>query len=74
MLLKRCKVVISQNIDQINLDIVKNCELSGIDPKNVTLIGASKSQSVEKIQEAHLAGLNHFGENYLQEAEKKYKF
>ena len=71
MLLKRCKVVISQNIDQINLDIVKNCELSGIDPKNVTLIGASKSQSVEKIQEAHLAGLNHFGENYLQEAEEK---
>ena len=71
MLLKRCKVVISQNIDQINLDIVKNCELSGMDPKNVTLIGASKSQSVEKIQEAHLAGLNHFGENYLQEAEEK---
>ena len=71
MLLKRCKVVISQNIDQINLDIVKNCELSGIDPKNVTLIGASKSQSIEKIQEAHLAGLNHFGENYLQEAEEK---
>ena len=71
MLLKRCKVVISQNIDRINLDIVKNCELSGIDPKNVTLIGASKSQSIEKIQEAHLAGLNHFGENYLQEAEEK---
>ena len=71
MLLKRCKVVISQNIDQINLDIVKNCELSGIDPRNVTLIGASKSQSIEKIQEAHLAGLNHFGENYLQEAEEK---
>ena len=71
MLPKRCKLVISKNIDNINADIAKYCELSKKDPRKVTLIGASKSQSIEKIQEAYLAGLTHFGENYLQEAEEK---
>jgi pyridoxal phosphate enzyme (YggS family) len=34
----------------------------------VQLLAASKSQSIEKIREAYLAGLRDFGENYLQEA------
>lgn len=37
-------------------------------PNTVTLIGASKKQSPDKILEAYNAGLTHFGENYLQEA------
>ncbi len=71
MLLKKCEAVISKNINNINADIRKYCELGNKDPKKVILIGASKSQSIEKIQEAYLAGLNNFGENYLQEAEEK---
>ena len=71
MLLKKCEAVISKNINNINADIRKHCELGDKDPKKVILIGASKSQSIEKIQEAYLAGLNNFGENYLQEAEEK---
>lgn len=71
MLLKKCEAVISRNINKLNADIRKYCELGNKDPKKVILIGASKSQSIEKIQEAYLAGLNNFGENYLQEAEEK---
>jgi pyridoxal phosphate enzyme (YggS family) len=63
--------VISTNIQKINSEIKKNCELSGKDPEKLVLIGASKSQPVEKIQEAYEAGLKNFGENYLQEAESK---
>ena len=34
-------------------------------------MGASKSQTVEQIEQAYDNGVFHFGENYLQEAEKK---
>ena len=63
--------MISTNIQKIKSEIKKNCELSGKDPEKLVLIGASKSQPVEKIQEAYEAGLKNFGENYLQEAESK---
>ncbi|MBI2027325.1 MAG: YggS family pyridoxal phosphate-dependent enzyme [Deltaproteobacteria bacterium] len=42
-------------------------------PPNVTLIGVSKKQTPEKIEEAYKAGLRHFGENTVQEFEKKYE-
>ena len=63
--------MISTNIQKINSEIKKNCELSGRNPEKLVLIGASKSQPIEKIQEAYEAGLKNFGENYLQEAESK---
>ena len=34
-------------------------------------MGASKSQTVEQIEQAYDGGVFHFGENYLQEAETK---
>lgn len=37
-------------------------------PHSVSLIAASKSQSIEKIRNLYLAGQGSFGENYLQEA------
>lgn len=39
--------------------------------ENITLLLASKGQSVEKIEAAIKAGVDTFGENYLQEALKK---
>ena len=45
--------MISTNIQKINSEIKKNCELSGRNPEKLVLIGASKSQPVEKIQEAY---------------------
>ena len=73
MLHKKCKEVISKNIQKIYDDFKESCKLSERNPKNLTLIGASKSQSIANIQEAYDAGLKNFGENYLQEAENKIK-
>jgi pyridoxal phosphate enzyme (YggS family) len=44
---------------------------SGRDPKEIKLLAACKSQSVEKIRAAAAAGIRLFGENYVQEAEAK---
>ncbi|MEO8401286.1 MAG: YggS family pyridoxal phosphate-dependent enzyme [Gammaproteobacteria bacterium] len=41
------------------------------EPDSVLLLAASKTQSVEKIQQAICVGQTHFGENYLQEALEK---
>ena len=61
----------SENIQKIILDIKENCNLSKRSVEDVVLIGASKSQTIEKIIVAYEEGIKNFGENYLQEAEKK---
>ena len=61
----------SENIQKIILDIKENCNLSKRSVEDVTLIGASKSQTIEKIVVAYEEGIKNFGENYLQEAEEK---
>ena len=61
----------SENIQKIILDIKENCNLSKRSVEEVTLIGASKSQTIEKIIIAYEEGIKNFGENYLQEAEEK---
>jgi len=38
---------------------------------SVSLLAVSKTQSIEKIQQAYFAGIRHFGENYLNEAQEK---
>ena len=61
----------SENIQKIILDIKENCNLSKRSVESVVLIGASKSQTIEKIIVAYEEGIKNFGENYLQEAEEK---
>ena len=61
----------SENIQKIILDIKENCNLSKRSVEDVILIGASKSQAIEKIIVAYEEGIKNFGENYLQEAEEK---
>lgn len=41
-------------------------------PNNVKILAATKTRTKEQIWEAIDAGINIFGENYIQEAEKKY--
>ena len=64
------------------IDIAANCRKvlermseaaarSGRDPKEIKLLAASKSQSVDKIRAAIEVGIRLFGENYVQEAESK---
>ena len=61
----------SENIQKIILDIKENCNLSKRSVEDIVLIGASKSQTIEKIIVAYEEGIKNFGENYLQEAEGK---
>lgn len=63
--------MISKNLKNIKNNIDLICESSDRNPSEIILIGASKSQSISKLKEAQSAGLLHFGENYLQEAEDK---
>ena len=44
---------------------------AGRDPDEVKLLGAAKSQSVELIRAAIIAGVKFIGENYVQEAQAK---
>ena len=45
----------------------------GRDPKDIQLVAATKMVSPERMREGHKAGLQIFGENRLQEAQKKQK-
>ncbi|GAF73456.1 unnamed protein product, partial [marine sediment metagenome] len=58
-----CKMPIRENIENIKKDL----------PKNIKLIAATKTRSIEEIKQAIEAGITIIGENYIQEAEEKLK-
>lgn len=47
------------------------CRSAGRDPAEVTLVAVSKRQPDEKLLEAYATGQRDFGENYVQELERK---
>ena len=53
-------------------EIEKRCEeiLRRV-PPGVTVLAATKDRSPQEIRAALIAGINHIGENYVQEAEKR---
>ncbi|MBL4820051.1 MAG: YggS family pyridoxal phosphate-dependent enzyme [Gammaproteobacteria bacterium] len=62
---------IAENIQQI-IEQIHEFEQSYNRPEgSVTLLAVSKKQPIDKILQAHKAGIRDFGENYLQEAEEK---
>jgi len=42
-------------------------------PNNIKLVAATKTRSIDEIKQAVEAGINIIGENYVLEAEEKYK-
>ncbi|MEE8139075.1 MAG: YggS family pyridoxal phosphate-dependent enzyme [Thermoanaerobaculia bacterium] len=58
----------AERVQAVRRLLLEACELSGRDPASVTLIGASKSQPVDRLREAWQAGIRIFGENRVQEA------
>lgn len=54
---------IKENIQKIKQEL----------PKNITLVAATKSRSVDEIKQAIDAGIEIIGENYVKEAEEKYQ-
>lgn len=64
---------IAENIKQIRQRIKKAALDCGRSPQDVGLVAVTKTVSPEKIRKAAEAGLDCFGENYIQEADKKIK-
>ncbi|MDD3338204.1 MAG: YggS family pyridoxal phosphate-dependent enzyme [Lachnospiraceae bacterium] len=64
--------MIQENIRNVQEHIVKACERSGRDPKEVTLIAVSKTKPECMVEEAYAAGTRDFGENKAQEMSRKY--
>ncbi len=64
--------MLADNLKAVQENIIKACEKSNRDPKEVTLIAVSKTKPVETLQEAYDAGARYFGENKVQEITAKY--
>lgn len=59
---------IAENIAKVGARIREAAQASQRNPAEIGLLAVSKTKPAEAIREAHTAGLNDFGENYLQEA------
>jgi pyridoxal phosphate enzyme (YggS family) len=63
---------IAENIVEIQARIARAAEKSGRGVETIRLVAVSKTQPVELIREALAAGIREIGENYVQEAERKW--
>jgi PLP dependent protein len=62
---------IADNLARVQDQIAGAARRAGRKPEEIQLISVSKTVPVERIQEAIHAGIKIFGENYIQEAQKK---
>ena len=58
---------IVENVARVRERITSAAGRAGRNPEEITLMGVSKTFPVERIREAHAAGLRVFGENRVQE-------
>jgi hypothetical protein len=63
---------VAQRIAEMRESIAEAARALDRDPAGVVLVGVTKRQSIETVRQAFAAGLNDFGENYLQEARDKF--
>jgi pyridoxal phosphate enzyme (YggS family) len=64
-------VSFAENLDSIQQRIRTACERAGREPSSVTLLGVTKGQPPDAVNEAAKLGLVCFGENKIQEAKAK---
>lgn len=62
---------VAARLTTIRESIAGACARAGRDPSSVTLVGASKTHGVETLRAAYDAGLRVFGENRVQEGQRK---
>ena len=65
---------VADNVKRVQDEINETCIKYGRDPKEVILMGVSKTQPVEKLEVAYNAGITLFGENRVQELVRKADF
>lgn len=63
--------MIAENIASLRDRIRRAAERCGRNPDDILLVAVSKTFGAEQIEEALKAGLSDFGENYVQEFERK---
>ncbi|MFN7989827.1 MAG: YggS family pyridoxal phosphate-dependent enzyme [Thermoanaerobaculia bacterium] len=63
---------IAANLAAIGARIDAAARRAGRDPASVTLVAVTKTKPLEDVLAAYEAGLRHFGENRVQEAEAKF--
>lgn len=63
--------MISENLNKVEEKIAKICQKCGRNRSEITLIGVSKTQSIETIKDSVAAGLRDLGENKAQELKDK---
>ena len=62
---------IAERVGAVRLQIAAACLRGGRSPEEVTIVAVSKGFPPEAVREAAAAGLSHFGENRVQEAQAK---
>lgn len=62
---------IAQNLDHLRKSVAEVCSRVGREPSSVRILAVSKLQPIELIEEAYVAGIRDFGENYVQELVEK---
>ena len=62
---------IAERVEAVRLQITDACRRAGRSPEEVTIVAVSKGFPPEAVREAAGAGLSHFGENRVQEAQAK---
>ena len=62
---------IQSRIAALREEIVKTCQIANRDPNSVNLLAISKTMDAYAVGSAIHAGQEHFGENYLQDAQPK---
>jgi pyridoxal phosphate enzyme (YggS family) len=67
------KAVLQENLLKVKAQIEEACFKSGVNSSGVTLLAVSKAHSCAAIQSVFEAGQLDFGENYVQEANRKQK-
>ena len=64
---------LKDNVNRVKEDLQKACMAGGYDPEGVILMAAVKSGSVEEINALHrFCGINHIGENRVQQLMERY--
>ncbi len=71
MLTADIAVELEENIARVQERISAACHRSGRRPEDVKLVAVSKTVAPDRIRQAYEAGLRHFGENRVQEANAK---
>ncbi len=62
---------IAENVRRVRDQIAAACARAGRDPASVTLVAVSKTHPPEAVLEAATAGVQHFGENRVEESATK---